>query len=397
MATVRKRTWTHDGVEGAAWVVRYTDLGGKRRLKTFAQKKDADRHRTKIEDECERGVHVADSASITVREALKLFLQNCDRRHRKDSMKRTTVEGYHSYAKNHVLPYLGAVRLTRLSAPMVQEWVNGCVYDEKAPTSADTMKHALQVLSSALTHAQRLGYISQNIIKDARPEMPAHSKDQIDIPTRDEVRDLLAAAQGMARPIMHVAVLTGMRAGEISGLKWADIDFEDRLIRVRRSMNRWGEEVRPKSDAGNRSIPMAPVLANVLKTWKLQCVRNDRDLVFTTRARKPVLPGQIYSNYWMPLSVKLGLAGDKVLYAHPRPVAGGQAWYAKPKYHFHALRHVAASLFIEQGLLAKRVQHIMGHASIMITFDRYGHLFDDDGADQRAAAGIENSIGLIVI
>lgn len=396
MAAVSKRNWTYKGEPRESWVLRYTDLRGKRRLKTFTQKKYADRFRIKVEGEIERGVHVADSASITVRHAAKLFLENCDRRRRKGDMKRSTVVGYHSYAKNHVLPGLGAVRLTRLSAPVVQEWVNDCVYDEKDPKSSDTMKHALQTLSSVLTHAQRLGYISENVIKDARPEMPAHSKKQIEIPTRDEVRALLAAAKGMARPIMHVAVLTGMRAGEISGLKWGDIDFDDKLIRVRRSMNRWAEEVPPKSEAGNRDIPMAPVLVNVLKTWKLETAKNERDLVFATRTGRPVLPGQLYGNYWMPLSVKLGLAGDKVLYAHEQPAAGGRSWYAKPKYHFHALRHVAASLFIEQGLLPKRIQHIMGHASIQITFDRYGHLFEDDDAAQTAAVGIEKSLGLSV-
>ena len=128
---------------------------------------------------------------------------------------------------------------------------------------------------------------------------------------------------------------------------------------------------------------------NVLKTWKLQWVANDRELVFATRNRKALPPNQIYSNYWIPLLVKLGLAGPRTVYAHPKPSAGGRAWYAKPNYHFHALRHVAASLFIEQGFTPKRVQDLLGHSSINMTFDIYGHLFPAPEDDAEAMAQLQ--------
>jgi integrase len=117
---------------------------------------------------------------------------------------------------------------------------------------------------------------------------------------------------------------------------------------------------------------------NVLREWRLACPRRDGELVlvFPNERGRPQDHSNILSRGFWPLQIALGIT--RVGESGPRA-----------KYSLHALRHAAASLFIEEGMNAKRVQTLMGHASIVQTFDRYGHLFADVEADQRTMARIQ--------
>src|ERR1700722_16678304 len=117
--SVRKRAWTTSkGENKEAWVVAYTDQDRKRRLKTFAKKKAADNFEATANVEIRAGVHTADSVSITIREAGKLWLETGENA----GLERTTLDAYRQHLRLHIEPYLGKVKLSQLSAPMVREF-----------------------------------------------------------------------------------------------------------------------------------------------------------------------------------------------------------------------------------------------------------------------------------
>jgi integrase len=187
----------------------------------------------------------------------------------------------------------------------------------------------------------------------------------VDIPTKDELRALLEHAHGRYRALIVTAIFTGLRASELRGLQWGDVDLDAGELTVRQRADRWGSIGSPKSDAGKREVPLAPMVVNALREWQLACPSGAADLVF------PNTKGNVDS---LPNMHRRGLGAVQWS-------AGITADPNHPKYGLHALRHAAASLFIEQGFSPKRVQALMGHSSIQVTFDTYGHLFpaaDDD-------------------
>jgi integrase len=112
--SIRKRTWKNaDDVEKAAWVVDYVDQSGKRRLKSFERKKNADSFNTTAKNEVRVGIHTADSASITVGEAGDRWLAACT----SAGLERTSVDAYRSHVDLHIKPFLGARKLSQLTVP----------------------------------------------------------------------------------------------------------------------------------------------------------------------------------------------------------------------------------------------------------------------------------------
>jgi integrase len=175
-------------------------------------------------------------------------------------------------------------------------------------------------------------------------------------PTREEVEDIVAAAEAPWDLAIRLIVETGLRRGELIGLRWGDLDLERRRLRVARSVGPHGENA-PKSRAGARSIPLRRSMADALVAHRLAATRSDdRDPVFPH-------PGG----------------------GHQSPHALHRAWCrarrragAREELRLHSLRHYAASCFIRAGASVKTVQTAMGHSSATLTLDLYAHLFDAD-------------------
>jgi integrase len=213
-----------------------------------------------------------------------------------------------------------------------------------------------------------------------------------DFPSKSEVQAMLATAGGRWRPLLVTAVYTGMRASELRGLSWEDVDFGRKLIHVRQRANLWSEIGSPKSAAGRREIPMAPSVVDVLWEWRSACPRlkpreGDGEgrlwLVFPNGAGRVESHANILNRGFYVLQLAAGIA-------EPDPTGAVDAdgkTVLKPKYGLHALRHFFASWAIDQGFSPKRVQAMLGHSSIQMTFDVYGHLFpslEDDHAKMAA-------------
>ena len=179
---------------------------------------------------------------------------------------------------------------------------------------------------------------------------------------------MLAAATGRWRPLLLTAIFTGLRASELRGLRWRDVNLDAAELTVHQRADKWGAIGSPKSHAGQRTVPLAPMVVNVLKEWRLACPKGLLDLVFPNTKGKPEHLPHIHYRFLAPLQASLGISADP----------------CRPKYAMHSFRHVAASLFIEQGFGPKRVQALMGHSTIQMTFDTYGHLFPAPADDQAA-------------
>jgi integrase len=381
MASVRKRTWRSGGEQKTAWVVDYTDQDGKRRLKTCRTKKEADQYLTTCQWEIRQGTHTPASASITVSEAIDLWLDHGEA----EGLERGTLCTYTTVAKAHVAPIIGRYRLAQLSRPIIEQFrddlLTGSVPDGKKRSRVMARK-ALGALKMAINEAQRRGRVAQNVA--VAVQVAAHRGESrrkeigVDVPSKEEVRAILEAVADPWRPLVVTTVFCGLRASGLCGLRWSDVDFEAKLLRVRQRADRWGAMGQPKSAAGRRDVPMAPIVLNTLQERKLASPISGLGLVFPAPRDGGVLPhATLYKRAFGDAQRARGIVGED----------------GKPKYGPHAFRHFCASWLIEQGFGPKRIMGIMGHASVTMTFDVYGHLFPAGEEDhERLAAG---QIGLV--
>jgi integrase len=199
-----------------------------------------------------------------------------------------------------------------------------------------------------------------------------------DIPAAAEIKRIIAAAPvGKMRTMLLTVALTGLRASELRGLRWSDVDLKCAELHVRQRADRYNTIGAPKSHSSVRAIPLPPDVISALKEWKLACPKGEEGLVFPTGAGTIDNHGNMLRSLWAVMEA-----------------AGVVDKAGVPKYSFHAFRHFFASWCINRKadggreLPAKVVQGLLGHSSIVMTLDRYGHLFPrgDDRAELAAAA-----------
>lgn len=404
--SIRRRTWTGtDGAARAGWQADYIDGAGQRRRKMFGKKKEAEAFLLTAKGEVRDGVHVPDSETVTIAEAGKLWLASGAAA----GLERTTMDQRRQHLELHIVPHIGEVKLNRLTVPGVRAFADQL---RTAGRSAAMVRRVTVSLGSILADAQSRGLTIRNPVQEtSRTRSATRPADKrakarlvvgVDIPTPDEVRALLAAATGRWRPLLLTAVFTGMRASELRGLAWSAVDLDGKTIAVRQRADAYNELGRPKSEAGDRTIPIPPLLANALREWQLACPRRDTgkrdaagqaikvlDLVFPNGAGRIESHANIVNRGLVPTMRAAGITVDTgKLDSEGRPILAAR--YTG----LHALRHFYASWCINpvasggQGLPAKVVQERMGHASIVMTMDTYGHLFpvEADNTLELAAA-----------
>jgi integrase len=386
--SIRKRRWTTaTGEKKEAWIVDYVDQSGSRRLRTFEKKKDGDAFHANAKVEVRDGTHTAQSQSKTVAEAGALWIATAEQ----NGLERTTVDSYRQHLELHIKPYLGRRKLSDLSAPLVRAFEDklrqgrGPSGEEVASRSSAMVKRILGSLASIVADAQERGHVNRNVVremrsrrkrgKDLRSERRQKGKLKVgvDIPSPIEIRAIIPHMQGRWRPILLTAIFAGLRASELRGLRWVDVDFDRRELHVRQRADEYNTIGRPKSEAGERTVPLPPILLNTVREWKLACPKSEMDLVFPTGTGKEY-HANIVTRGLQPVQVKAGVV-----------TPDGRARYPG----LHALRHFYASWLINRKadggleLPPKLVQERLGHSSITMTMDVYGHLFPrgDDAAE----------------
>jgi integrase len=392
--SVRKRTWTTPkGEERTAWVVDYADSQGKRRLKTFDRKKEADSFAAQAHVEVRAGTHVADSTSVTVEVAGRLWIETTEQAGR----ERTTVEQYRQHVDLHIVPFIGSTKLTALTVAMVRGLETDLLNAGRSPA---LVRKVLVSLGSLLADALERGLVARNVVremrkrrgsKDHRAEKRARGKLRVgvDIPAPTEIAAIVGALRGRMRPLLLTAIFTGMRASELRGLVWDAVDLTAGKVRVYQRADRFKAIGKPKSEAGERTVPLPPIVVNTLREWKLAGTKSGAGLVFPDLSGEPQAHKSIVDAF-VATQVRAGVV-KPVLDDAGKPVLGkDDEPLVTAKYTgLHALRHFYASWCINRRadggleLPAKTVQERLGHASITLTLDVYGHLFPsaDEGAE----------------
>jgi integrase len=368
--SVRKRQWTtRKGETKEAWIVDYVDQIGKRHIETFERKKEADDHWATVKVDVRAGIHVAKSASPTVAEAADTWLKEVRAR----NVERSTLRRYEQHVILHIVPLIGHTKLAALTPDRVN-----ALRDKLLEKLSRPLARKVLVSFKSLLKVSRCSHVAVGVsIKRGRKEKRRIEAGR-DFPTTAEVARLLAAAKDntKARALLLILAFTGLRASEFRGLRWRDIDLKACELYVRQRADEYNVIGAPKSDSSVRTIPLDPdVMVPALREWKLKCPPSD--FVFPTRTGKP----QDYN----------GIRGgsiDPVMKAAKLVNKDGE-----PKYTPHALRHFFASWCINpkarggRELPPKQVQYLLGHSTISMTFDIYGHLFpSDSNRDELTAA-----------
>lgn len=387
--SIRKRTWTTSkGEEKTAWAVDYRDQSGKRRLKTFSRKKDAEAFALTAGVEVREGVHVADRETLTVAEAGKLWIASGIAA----GLERTTLDQRRQHLELHLTPFLGAMRLNKLTVPAVRAFQDDL---REAGRSAAMVARVTVSLGSILSDAQERGLVVRNAVHEMKSRRKGKNAAQgrhrarlrygVDIPTQEEIRAIVGASQGRFRPLLLTAVFTGLRSSELRGLPWSAVDLDKGTLDVIQRADRYQTVGMPKSDAGHRTIPLPPLVINALKEWKLACPNGELGLVFPNGAGNLEYHANIIKRAYHPAQIAAGVTVEE-------RGADGETDLRAKYTGLHALRHWYASWCINRKadggleLSPKQVQARMGHSSITVTYDTYGHLFPATDETEALAA-----------
>lgn len=280
-----------------------------------------------------------------------------------------TLAGYESIVRTGLKPHLGTIKLAELTVADVEGYLR-----RRKDLRALTRHHHLAALRAALKHAARRGLLARNVASLARA--PRVRKTPIRPMTGEEARTLLAGGSALYR----VALATGLRQGELLGLRWSDVDFDGGSVTVRKTLHRRGGEYfldDPKTAESQDSVPLlAGSLAALKEHRRSQAADRlaagpgwiDNDLVFTTANGAPLYGSDVTRQFQAALTAA-GL----------------------PRYRFHDLRHSTASFLIEAGVPIEVVSRILRHSTIKLTMDTYGFLRNE--TKRRAIERLEGVLG----
>lgn len=369
MATVNKRA------DNGKWEVRYFDAGGHRRSKSgFDRKKDAEAYKRKVEGEIDAGTHIAPRESATVGEALDGYLASLDQQVKAGTWRESSYFREDQFLRLHIRPNFGALRICDLKAAEVSRLIfdlRAGKRSAKRPLAPVTVGHVMNAFARAMDYAVRQRMARENVVRIAkRWKEHRFKKEPIRLFRLEECHALVEyfadprahnpkwrrRNAAMGRAFVYLALFGGLRSGEARGLPVDAIDFDAGTIEVRQQLDHWNRVAPPKTDAGNRVVPMAPPLAAALRDWMQNHHRPSvGGLVFTTVRGTPVCKSNMRTNIWTRALADLGMG---------EPDDKGRT------FHFHALRHFASALMVKHMPLAD-VPAIMGHAHFDTTLMEY--------------------------
>ena len=362
MGTIRKRL--HKGQ--AVWFVDYIAANGQRVRQTIGPGDENRRLAKKVlaqrEAETKLGIYNL-PATQTMR--FDEYAAEWMRRVRARNLAPASVEIYEGMVRHHLLPFFGGMRLGAITRRDVDRYLveeregrtRRGKKGQRVPISPRTVNSSLTVLRFMLREAVEQDLITSNPAIGVRPLRQPHGDELVHALQPDDIARLLDVAAEPYRALYLLALTTGLRRGELLGLRWGDVDLQKGLLFVRRSLTRVRQgnhyvirEGPTKSRLSRRTIDLSPETVQVL----LQHPAGDdpaRDYVFHSRTGGPIDPSNLDTSFRRDLAAA-GL----------------------PEIRFHDLRHTHASLLITAGVHPKAIQARLGHASIQTTLNIYGHL-----------------------
>jgi integrase len=282
-----------------------------------------------------------------------------------------TALHYATALDRHLYPRIGDRRIGSIDEDAIAKVISELHAEGLAGW---TVRGILVPFGRVLGYAARRKLIPSNPMRRLeRNERPRVTRREMRILTSCEIHALLQAAKPAYQPILATAIFTGLRQGELLGLRWTDIDFENDVAHVRHQLDRFGHYVEPKTPRAIRTVMLMPSLAKLLDHHRqASAYTAPTDPVFATSTGKPLH----YRNV-----TRRGLAEAMQ--------ASGLNRIGEPRLRFHDLRHTFASLLIAQGLNVVFVSRQLGHSAASFTLDVYGGLFDRAEHVRRASDGLE--------
>ena len=337
-------------VDQRKWQVRYIDPTGRERSKTFRRKVDAEKFLIHVEAQKQRAEWINPELSSTLfQDWAEGWLAN------RTHLKPKTFSGYESLLKVHILPQFGSSRLDRIDSLSIEEWVA----DLKASgLSASRIRQAHNVMSQILKTAVRARYL------------PANSAEGIDLPRKlrreelflspAEVDRLASQVVEEYRTLVYVFAYGALRWGEAIALRRRRVDVLRGNLEVAESLAEVGGDLHfgPTKNYRNRIVTLPRFLREMLNHQLVTYAAPDPDaLLFTASNGSPMRNSNFSSNVWRPAVQAAALpTGLRV----------------------HDLRHTAVAILISQGVHPEAIKRFLGHSSIMVTMDIYGHLFPSE-------------------
>lgn len=299
--------------------------------------------------------------SILSDETLGAFLTSWLQDTAKPNLRPRTYIRYRELMELHVLPTLGNVKLQKLSPQQLQKLYNKKLEEGYAP---QTVKHIHRVLHRALRDALRWNLVARNVCDAV--DAPRVPKQEMKALSGEQAQHFLAVAKDDSLEALYVlALTTGMREGELPGLKWEDVDFERKKVQVRRTISRIPHQgfkvAEPKTQKSRRSIHLTNLALESLKRHRARQSEarlsagplwHEQGWIFCNAVGNPIEVTNMIKRSFRPLLVKAGV----------------------PLITFHCLRHSTASLLLSLGIHPKIVQELLGHSQITLTLDTYSHV-----------------------
>lgn len=353
----------------------FSKRDGKKIRKTFRKKSEAKTWRADALAALSRGGLRA-SKPITVEDGWEAWFAGAKggtiTNRSGDSYKPSALRSYERAMRLRVLPEFGSVKLADLHRSDLQDFADGLMAEGKNPS---TIKVTFLPLRAVLGRAVSRGELTLNACDGLKLAAVRSGRDRIAAP--DEAEALLAAVPLADLAVWATALYGGLRRGELQALRAEDIDLANGVIRVERGWDEKEGVIELKSRAGRRRVPIAPVLRDVLVEHRVVSPRTGEELAF---GRTAVLPF-----YTKSLQERADSAW-KAVNKKEREAAEEEQRKARllTRITLHECRHTFASLMIAAGVNAKALQTFMGHSSIQVTFDLYGHLMP--GSEAEAAA-----------
>ena len=361
--SIRKRK---DGT----WEARVTigiSADGKQQRKSLYGKtrQEVSAKMTDLLNNLQKGI-ITNPTEMTLAEWLDFYMLE----YKKQYVKPTTYNNYTVKVKNHIKPAIGHYKLKALRQDIIQKFVNSLSGKGLAPS---TVIDIFKVLSNALETAVDDGLIVRNTAN--RVKLPKTKKPQINVLTQEQQNAFVEQAKVTYMGVVYIFDLcTGMRLGELLGLKWQDIDFEQNQLHIKRIIRKvkdpdnpeehWHLEFgTPKTPTSERIIPLNETAIKVLAdVWEQQeknkekasSAYEDNDLVFCTQLGRPLDPNNIRRTCYS-ICAKIGVSN-----IHP-----------------HCLRHTFATRGAENNVDVRVMQKFLGHATIKETADTYTHVLND--------------------
>jgi len=340
MPCVRKRR--------GKWVIDFYDQFGKRHWETIGtNKKEA-------EEELAQRLLAVGKSSYCPKSKVKKFEEVAEEWYQTQVLpnkRPKTAHYYRNMLDNHLLPFFTGIKLSRIDVALIERYMASRLKENRVVKS--TINKTVTTLGTILRYAVRHKLLESNPVSNVE-KLQIRSEEIVDEKlffTPGEIHLLLENQDPKHGPLILTDVMTGMREGELLGFQWDDIDWNSRQFFVRRTLQ-WGRFYEPKTKTSKRKIDVDSELLLELKKWKLRCPKGKHNLVFPNEVGKPMDAVNMIKRIWYPTLRRAGL----------------------PKHRFHLLRHTNTSLRLEAAQNIKYIQSQLGHSSIQVTMDIYGHL-----------------------